>query len=242
MDVVYVVRPGERNEELRHSIRSVERNIHHDDITIVGHKPAWLDANHIPVQQRYAAYANMRKNWEAIAANDALSPDIIYFNDDMFAMRTTDVPVFHRGNLVDHIAKAKRANGPGGYTRLLSLSLQLLNQWAVPPPYYSYTSHCPVILTRAKMGALMRRLDHIKGSVLLRTLYGNLFWQDGIEAPDFKVSGTDAASLQRVLDRHDGNPLFLSTSDLTFSHGHVGKVLRARFDEPSRRELSHRMR
>ena len=41
MDIVYVVGENERNESLKYSLRSL-KNIPHDDVYIIGHKPAWV--------------------------------------------------------------------------------------------------------------------------------------------------------------------------------------------------------
>ena len=41
MDAVYYVRPGDRNDELRYSLRSLA-NLPHDRVWIVGHTPPWV--------------------------------------------------------------------------------------------------------------------------------------------------------------------------------------------------------
>ncbi len=53
-DVVYVVRPGDKNEELRYSIRSVIANLPHRKVWIAGYKPTWLsdDLGYIKVQTK----------------------------------------------------------------------------------------------------------------------------------------------------------------------------------------------
>jgi hypothetical protein len=41
-DVVYVVRPGNRNEELRYSLRSIAAHLPHRRVWLAGFCPSWV--------------------------------------------------------------------------------------------------------------------------------------------------------------------------------------------------------
>ena len=45
-DLVYIVCPGDQNEELRYSLRSVARNLPGRRVWIFGHTPPWVTGVH----------------------------------------------------------------------------------------------------------------------------------------------------------------------------------------------------
>jgi hypothetical protein len=59
-DLVYVVREGDRNNELRHSLRSVVANVPHRLVWIAGYKPGWVSdlVGYIPMAQRGTKWQN----------------------------------------------------------------------------------------------------------------------------------------------------------------------------------------
>lgn len=246
LDVVYVVKPGDRNHELLYSLRSLSR-LRHNTVWTVGYTPKWANTHPIRTNQVGNKYINVFRNFTAIVNNPDITERFVLFNDDFFVMRAcVDVPTYHRGSLTGHIAR----RNPGGYTQLMVFAHEILSVWGVPEPYLSYTSHCPVIVEKAKLGELVDRVSRTtipgNGGMLYRTLYGNLFGIGGEEAPDFKVSGNGRPALDAVLNRHfaidDRGPLFLSTEDVAFSYGEVGKYIRERFPDPSPYEDNERFR
>lgn len=227
MDVVYVVRTGDRNAELLYSLRSLS-NVEHDRVWTAGHTPRWANTSPIPVNQVGSKYTKVLRNIAAIANHPDVSERFIFFNDDFYVMRPTTIPAIHRGEFVSHIETMR-----GGYRSTALLTLSLLNRWA-DPPYFSYTSHCPVIFEKDKVSELLARLRSVNVStVLFRTLYGNVFQQGGCQMPDFKVSSPTIESYRSVMGRHDGNPLFLSSEDHAFHYGHLGRIIAEAFPQPS---------
>ena len=86
-DVVYVVRPGDDNEELRYSLRSVAKNAPHRDVWIVGTVPSWTqNVKGLPLTAADEKFANQRQSLTAAAGEKGISDPFVLFNDDMFVM------------------------------------------------------------------------------------------------------------------------------------------------------------
>lgn len=99
MDIVYVVREGDNNEALRYSLRSL-KNIKHDNVYIVGHKPKWVkNVIHIERMQRtFNKFQNITRNMYYASKNNEISEDFMYMDDDNYIMREIDeVYPQHRG-------------------------------------------------------------------------------------------------------------------------------------------------
>lgn len=47
-DLVWIVKPGDGNEELRWSLRSAVAHVPHERVWIVGSRPGWCTAPHVP--------------------------------------------------------------------------------------------------------------------------------------------------------------------------------------------------
>lgn len=236
MDVVYTVRHGDRNDELRYSLRSLQ-NLPHDNVWFVGYTPRWAKVNSIVTNQVATSYVNVLRNLQAVAENDDISENFYFFNDDFFVMKAmTSVPDFHRGDLTGHIRRQYRTFGENnGYGKMMEVTKAILNEWDIGEPL-SYTCHCPVMLNKSNIRILAQRLQDTEypgAGLLLRTLYGNLFQVGGIEVFDFKVTGAGIDIYQKVMARHDNDPPFLSTDDQSFWYGHVGAVIRVKFKKPS---------
>lgn len=100
MDVVYYVRPGERNEELRYSLRSLQ-NMPHERVWLVGHKPAWVTGvEHIPNRSNGSSPQHNATS-HLLAACDAVPAErFVVFNDDFYVMEPIEhIPALHAGPL-----------------------------------------------------------------------------------------------------------------------------------------------
>lgn len=229
-DIVYVVAPGDDNEELRYSLRSLAAHLPHERVWIAGHRPAWVSAavGHIDATQTGSRFQNSTGNLRAACEHPDVADEFVYFNDDFFVMQDVDqVPVLHRGPLDDVIA----ATGSSLYRRGAvgtQLHMQRLGL-AEEGPLYSYEIHAPLPVVKAGM---LEALDAGRGLPVLhkRTLYGNLCRIGGEQADDVKVKAYD--------DAGPAGP-FLSTSDAAFAAGTVGKRIREAFADPCRYEAGH---
>lgn len=222
MDVVYYVRPGERNEELRYSLRSLS-NVRHDKVWIVGHKPAWVHGveyvkgNDAKGRPELKAMHNLQRACDAVDA-----PRFVVMNDDMYVMRPLEyVPALHDGPLTERIESAA-----GYYKRQLIAALDVMRGWS--HDLIAWTLHIPFLVDRLKLRQALAIVMSTAYRYLpeWRSVYGNLWSLRGERAADVKIRS-----------RRDTIPAgpFLSSSDSTFPI--VRPVLQAAFPEPGPYEL-----
>lgn len=237
LDVAYVVRPGDRNEELRYSLRSVAANLPHLDITLAGHIPPWIDPHrtvgiHV-AQTDHAKPLNALGNLHAILDCTFLTDDVILMNDDFFVVEpVTEITVHSPGPLswqIDRgMARSER------YRRAQLDTVELLTRLGRPNPW-SYEGHRPLIVNRHELTRTLARIRHQtpdldpirRASILWRTVHGSLLGLDHSRGSDVKID--------QLTDQAYPRP-FLSTNDSTFQRGEVGRWLRARYPEPSKYE------
>lgn len=224
MDAVYVVRPGEYNEELRYSIRSLVAHLPFDQLVIAGHVPGWLKpdvALEVP-QARGAKQSNARANLDAAIASPDVSEPFLYLNDDMFVMAPLPrMPMLHNGPVAEFVARHAKLR-TSGYMQAAIKTAERLAELGVRDPL-SYELHVPMVVDKP---GLSEALDAGRGIAGLhwRTLYGNLAGVGGELMADCKV--------YTLRDEFRGLA-FLSTSDRRFKHYPVGAYIRDAFPTPS---------
>src|SRR5690606_40329879 len=92
MDVVYLVRPGNRNEELRWSLRTLV-NLPHDRVWIVGHLPNWIDRHkvqYLRTEQYELKHTNTLNNLATACDHSDISDRFVLMNDDFFVLQPVD--------------------------------------------------------------------------------------------------------------------------------------------------------
>jgi hypothetical protein len=256
MDLVYLVRPGDDNEELRYSLRSVAKNLPHRKIILVGYKPQWVrGVISIPVQQdplekNVTSYRNATLNnrvkhsnasagFAAALVSKKVSDNFVLMNDDFFIMkRVHSIPSMRRLNNIDYyigLYEARSTFGAKGYyVKTMRQAKKSLRQMGVRE-IDSYELHVPMIINKHRY-IIMR--DHIKkmtGAERLhhgRTLYGNFYNIGGIRMRDTKIRNT----VDPVDVKYSRNWRFLSTDDDNFSKGEVGEYIRSSFPGKSEYE------
>lgn len=224
MDLVYPLRRKREHEELRYSLRSMEANLPHDQVWIVGRElPKWAQNLHlVTVPDRGTKWQNIPS---AIAAACQVSERFVLANDDFFVMAPIgEMPVYHRGT----VDEASRQTGT--YNRGLVETAKLLRDLGVEGELLNYELHAPMPVIGEDMVAALRRARGFRGRCLqARTLYGNLHRVGGEHLADMKVHGS-----------HQAEGPFLSTTDSSFVGYPVGERIREAFPEPSRYEGSSR--
>jgi hypothetical protein len=235
IDIVYVVRADDTNEELRYSLRSLS-NLPHRRVWIAGYKPRWVDnVEHLPTIQTKTKYQNSTANLLTACLHPDITDHFVYMNDDFFVINKTEtVPPLHRGpvdNVIDYYQnKYRHKSTPGVYVDGMIATRDLLNQWGINH-VMSYELHLPMTINRKLMVSTLRRASEEAPSIVAlhkRTLYGNANNIGGRQIDDVKVLGL-ADSISR-------DQLFASTSNLAFKHGPAGSRIRKLFPHPSRYE------
>lgn len=229
LDVVYMVKAGEDNEPLRHSLRSLA-NLPHGRVWVVGYKPRWLHGvSYLPVMQRGAKHNNTWRNWVEMARSPLLPDRFVLFNDDFFVTRPIEsVPDLHRGPLSEAIEWLGRVRVTSYQARMVATQ-RILRRAGVAEPHLSYELHIPLVIDRAALADsvewLHRNATAPLDSMAKRSFYGNWAQAGGRQVADVKVQKANHGLPQTDLP-------FLSTSPASWP-GLAGGWVRRQFAVPS---------
>lgn len=167
-------------EELRYSLRSVEKNLHMGPllVTVVGDRPSWWRYNFIPGNPTDDKATNML--WNIAEATKSLWEDgvdeVIYLSDDYLLMFPQEdiIPITY-GDLADHIAEFRRFKGPDDWYRIaIERTQELLHHAGTLEPL-SFERHLPMPLDTAKASKILAPFSTREGpKPFWRTMYGNL--------------------------------------------------------------------
>lgn len=217
-DVVYVVKPGDDNESLRYSLRSLA-NIPHGKVIISGYKPFWVknviaiykDQEDIPDQQN--------SNENLLLAADMipdLSDDFLFMNDDFFITQPTDtIPVMHQGDLDAVIQRYKTGNRYHQAYSLVTTKRELIAH-NIGPELLSYELHMPMMFNRKLLVDMIKGFGQPLFALRPRTCYGNMYKLKGVYQDDAKDITNQEASR------------FVSTG-ADFDISRAGELVRARY-------------
>lgn len=229
MDIVYICRPGDDNEELRYSLRSLQ-NIPHERVWVFGDGPVWLrNVEKVTVPLGRDKQVTALNNLIAACQHEEVSDPFIVFNDDMYLMQPMErVPSWNMGPLERVIGEhrygsAYRVAMQKTYDRLLSLVDD-------PSGLVSYELHIPMEIDKVDMLMALSLGQGIHG-LHNRTMYGNLSGVISTEAKDVKI-------YRAYKERDYLQWPLLSTSDRTFRYHPAGRYIRESFPQPSAYEFS----
>lgn len=228
LDIVYICRPGDDNEELRHSLRSL-KNLPHGKVWIVGEAPAWVrNVELIRVLRGRDKQASALANLVAACQHPDISDPFVVMNDDFYILEPIpEIPTMHMGDLDQVIADHR----PGtAYRNAMQKTrdriVEIFAKEGIDRPLYSYELHAPMVIDKLGMLLALSLATDIHG-VHNRTLYGNLMKRGGTYTPDVKVYRSDKRQSYTY-----GGSIFLSTSDNVFRYHPVGRYIREKLSEP----------
>jgi hypothetical protein len=225
MDVVYICRSGP-NEELRYSIRSVEKHLPHRNIVVIGQAPEWYKGSFIEVQNASAKYINARSNLDALVRSEQISEDFILMNDDFFIMRPIEkISYFYEGTLEERAERNELLTNTGAYTRLLHNTNDKLKNMGIKEPL-NYEMHIPMIMNKKKLKEVLKNK-----TCLWRSMYGNIYSVGGVDREDVKVY-SNSSSNPKSYEWRGKNFAYLSTQDSSFPEIHR-VLLSKKFRSPS---------
>lgn len=188
MDAVYLSKDGE-NPELRYSLRSLEKNVPHDNVWIFGGAPTWLNPDttlHVRSPQQPTPYASTRRHLKAVLENPAVSDPFLLMNDDFYAMQPVGiVPPMHRG-LMSTVLENSRSMTP--WFKGLQGTMQfLIHSLKITEPL-SYDLHVPLVVGKREMLEALHLSKRVKADAIhLRSIYGNFAEIGGLAVDDPKV-------------------------------------------------------
>jgi len=229
-DLIFPVRSGDSNEELRFALRSL-RNLPHGRVWLVGYKPSWVrGVDYIPGGNSAPwPRANLWHNLLAACRHPGVAEEVVIFNDDIYVIGPIpEVPILHRGLLADQVATVTRLAGRRGWWQESLAATQLCLRTHHPDPL-SYELHTPFPANRAAMADTLRRFAAVTphNPPQWRTLYGVVNRIGGRQQRDCKA-----------LRPGPLNRPFHSTDDLSWRYFR-SKMLQV-FPEPSPYELAEK--
>ena len=227
-DIIYPVRPGDRNDELRYSLRALEANYpNHGDVWIVGHKPEWVTSvNYIPGNTADHPQANLWANLQAACQHPDISDNIVIFNDDFYITEpVAKIPTLYRSTLTEHLNLPRVKRGEQWWRDSLRATLAVLQTLGHNDPI-SYELHTPFPCSKRRMADTLNRFQNVTpdSPPQWRSLYGNTHNIAGAQHKDGKAYRPGPLK-----------PPFHSTDDRSFRH--YRSQLQDMFPQPSRYEV-----
>ena len=227
-DIVYFVKESPQNEELRYSLRSVDRNFPHRKVWIYGGCPSDIKPDELVrvSQVGTTKWDRVRNMLRDVCLNNEITEDFVLFNDDFYVMKAVkDLTPAFRCPLYEHIVKIemKYHNKPNEYTTELRKTTKALDN--IGASVNSYELHIPMLFNRHKLLEILGAFPNLHCT---RTLYGNYHNIGGAQQDDVKV--------YEALQPFDRNTLFLSSDDSTFPSTEFGQFIRNKFKDKSRFE------
>ena len=229
-DIVYFVKDEPTNEELRYSLRSVEKNMPHRNVWLYGGKPAGLEPDrYVKVAQTQPTkWENVRSMLIQACSNDEITEDFWLFNDDFFIMQPFDEnsePTYNR-ELREYIAILEAKYGQiTEWTKLLRHLADTLE--AAGKGTLNYAVHKPMLINRKKALEVLLKFPQ---EPMFRALYGNYWAIGGRNEHDRKVKQVDYP-VEKFAHWKT-----ISTEDASFTSGPVGQFIRKTFVKKSRFE------
>jgi stress response protein SCP2 len=218
MDYVYICRNG-KNEELRYSIRSLEKNMPNGNIFVIGYRPDWYIGNFIKVEDISSKFDNIKNCISVIKDTPKISDDFILMNDDFFALKPIEkIKIFHGGGLEDKINRYKENRMSPKYIRLLELTNKQLKRNGIDNPI-DYDIHVPMPMNKEKLKS------SIDIAYFPRSAYGNVNSIGGEKIIDVKI-------YKNAVKKNIEDYSFISTEDQSF-FDLKNKVLRDMFSKHS---------
>ena len=233
-DIVYMVKDSSPNDELRYSLRSIEKNWGpHGKVWIFGGCPSDLKPDRfVPVDMILPGkWENTHRLMRIICECDEITDDFWFFNDDFFVMRPTteNMPQQYNGRLEDTIEDVEYWSGGVTYW---TEQLRNLVSWAEREGFgtVNYEVHRPMLINRKKMLAVMERYPDV---LFTRSLYGNYYRIGGENHADVMIKHP----MQEIGWAIAQKQMFISTTEESFATGGVGEYIRTKFPDASRWEI-----
>lgn len=233
-DIVYFVKESETNDELKYSLRTVEKNWPYRYVWFCGGCPKDLkpDKKFRFQQKGLNKWEKVRNSIRLACENEEISEDFWLFNDDFFILKPydEDMKPQYNGQISSYIDSiVKKHNGSHSqYTLRLADAIRALAEAGLNT--YNYEVHKPMLINRKKALEVLDKFPNVPG---FRSIYGNYWKIGGTDRHDMKIKQWSYDSMDLVENEWD----FLSTSDSSFASGEVGAFIKQNFKERSRFEL-----
>lgn len=227
-DIVYILRQG-KNEELRYSLRSVEKNFPYKRVWFFGGKPDGLKPDMFVrvFQEGDTKWQKVRNTLLQVCQDDRITDDFWLFNDDFFIMKKVEKPVnYYDGTLAQRINQIEAVlfGRSSAYSLQLRHLLETLKRAGIQEPL-NYAHHTPMLINRKRM---FETLEAYQNEPMFRALYGNIN----------KIGGEQMADV-KFYQKRQPFPIgtYASTADESWQTEKIGQIIRGKFACKSRFEI-----
>ena len=208
MQFVYICRSG-ANEELRYSIRSVQKFFPGSDVVVVGNPPEWYGGTKIIVPQTKTKYENAKNNILKICSSDLVENFFVFMNDDFFIIKEIqEIPYLYGGLLSEKLKLYTKTASRNSYTTKIAQVYKKIKALGISSPL-DYELHVPFLVEKDKLKISVEH-DH-----LWRSVYGNLFSVGGTETRDVKIYSQKENNPRSFPYKEISSP-FISSEDKSF--------------------------
>lgn len=235
VDIVYIYKQQGNGEELKYSIRSVEKNFPYRKIWVIGDKkPQWAseELNFIKYNPySLTRYEDVNRKLLKATITPEVSEEFFFFNDDFFIMNPIKSEKFYAeydGLLSDKIKNITQTRDNIDYQYLESLIKcdDILGEMSLNAR--NFELHRPIRFQKDKLKKLLEKFPY---SPCRRTLYAEMF---GYEKPEYIRKSKDY-KIYGLKDKINLTKDIISTSNISFM-GQAGKIIKQYFPERSKYE------
>lgn len=231
-DFVYILKDTEENEELKYSIRSVEKNAKHliNRIVFVGGNPkGFKNIYHIDGYQNFNnKHKNAIMSIYAACKNPYITDEFILMNDDFYIQHPiSDIGITYGGTMLDRITEL-----PDGAYKLEMLKARDFIKYAMlDQEPMNYAVHHPIKIVKNCAETCIRTIEPAHN---FRNLYGNLYrLMESNSTKPYQLK--DNKLRQQDNGKFDKQAPFLSSDDDTFDE--LKAYLKEIFSEKSQYEI-----
>ena len=191
MDIVYLIKKTELNEELRYSLRSLA-NIPHNKVFIVGDCPNFINEEtvfYIPNIKKESRYETTTNHTKLACQCDELSQDFILMNDDFFILNpiTEEDLKLNRGLMQEQVNFYHKNHKPlTNYDLLVEQAMNELKLQGFENPI-SFELHTPMIINKINFLSILSKINKNSLHCCKRSVYGNYFIKQSKAINDVKI-------------------------------------------------------
>ncbi len=209
MDILYVVKSEILNDDLRFSLRSLDKYATgFDRVFIAGYRPIYVKgATPVPVRQTGTKYQNVLNNILEAVRNTDISDNFVLMNDDFIALHPVNFEIaplnYASGTLADKVQQVSEMR-PSKWRSGFKVAADLLPKVCSYKNLWNYAVHTPYILNRQNLLELVE-IPEVKAvlntdeTFLLRVIYGNMYRRRKIEhIRDCKLKRGEDLSPERL--------------------------------------------
>lgn len=181
--ILYKKSPSTCEDEIRFTIRSMEKYVKFDNLIVIGDRPSFLNAKAIYINLTLEndgikrdclfKHIDMLAKAKAIIADERISNDFIWSNDDFIMLQPQErIPYYYNRTLEEwHDAKNNNWEMSGGFKS--NTWIKYINEvYEVFPEGKWYEVHYPIVFNKKKLDNVIKKYK-LKHLGTIRSFYCN---------------------------------------------------------------------